>query len=409
MGYKLRREVRSVLPPGLLTAAERLLVLELADLCGDDTRECWPGSAKLAELTDLSERSIQETMSRIARKWIEIRVPLGEKNGKTVFAYSGRRTTYRFPKFPTEGTTDPGALGAMDPGASQANGAMDPEERCDVSVEKVRQIRGPSPSRISSKSNHSSLSPREELSGVATASPLDSSDLGERDGSTSSEQPKPPTPIHRLLLDAGCPEERLTDAERWITEQCQPRTFGWWRTTAGNGDLKVHVAAFLDAGPAATVCPDCNGTGETGDWMNRRACHCLWWTDPARARKSWVPMLKDMPPCDHGINGGNEKAPNGWQFCAECRGPGWVDRDVQPRTGNRGGTGGRSASVAAANQALRVAAELRDESPADRVVRNAQPPYDKYRGQEAGARISPNGYHHLTDSRHPNRDYTEKL
>ncbi len=50
MGFKLRREVRDLLPPGVLTANERLLVLELADNCRDDSddngpaREGWPAS-----------------------------------------------------------------------------------------------------------------------------------------------------------------------------------------------------------------------------------------------------------------------------------------------------------------------------------------------------------------------------
>jgi len=168
-------------------------------------------------------------------------------------------------------------------------------------------------------------------------------------------------PIHRLLLDASCPSERLTEAERWITEECQPRGLGWWRKTGDNGDLKVHVAAFLEAGPS-TSCRDCNDSGQTGDWMNPRPCDCIWWKDPAAARKAFVAQLKDFPPCDHGVAGGDMTAPNGWRHCAQCRGPGWADPNVQT-----------------ASDGFRA---MFNRSPADRVVRDAQPLYAKYKAQE---------------------------
>ncbi|MFI5938107.1 hypothetical protein [Actinoplanes sp. NPDC051494] len=149
MGYELRREVRKAIPPGLLTAGERLLVLELADICSDRTREGWPGIALLAEVTDMSDRSIQQTLNRVAKKWIELRVPLGKNaDGKPYFAFAGKRTTYRFPPLPDiDGATDEGASGATDGWPSERNGATDEREWCDRSVAMVRQMSGPSPQR----------------------------------------------------------------------------------------------------------------------------------------------------------------------------------------------------------------------------------------------------------------------
>lgn len=201
-------------------------------------------------------------------------------------------------------------------------------------------------------------------------------------------------PIHRLLLDAGCPSEKLTEAERWIADECNVQGLGWWITAGRNKTLNANVAAFLEGGPVAALCPDCDGTGETGDWMNRRSCPCLWQSDPDRARKAFIPLLKDFPPCVHGVAGGDQKAPNGWQYCSQCRGPGWVDRDVQPRTEERSHTFKRSTSTLRAEQGLAVADELDREfghgryaqrqirSPADRVVADAGPLYRKYKARE---------------------------
>jgi hypothetical protein len=48
------------------------------------------------------------------------------------------------------------------------------------------------------------------------------------------------------------------------------------------------------------------------------------------------------------------------------------------------GSGRRSTAVIRAEQALRVAADLDAQSPADRAVRNAQSLYEKYKRQENG-------------------------
>lgn len=175
MGYLVRRDVRDHLPPGLLTAAERLLVLEIADFAGETTREAWPGKGALAAATDLSDRSIQELLSRIAKKWVELRVPLGkDDNGKPYYSHRGRRTVYRIPRFDQtsdtpEGATDAGASlekGATDPGGScDESGGLE-AERCDGSVPKVRQNRGPS-SQGTLKENPSDSSPQ------APATPAD--------------------------------------------------------------------------------------------------------------------------------------------------------------------------------------------------------------------------------------------
>jgi hypothetical protein len=123
--------------------------------------------------------------------------------------------------------------------------------------------------------------------------------------------------------------------------------------------------------------------------MNPRACSCVWWKDPDEARRQFVAQLKDFPDCGHGVAGGDLKAPDGWQYCSMCRGRGWVAVNLKPRTEERAPTARRSTGVLRAEQGLRVAAKLDAE--------------------HNGAWIGPAGYHHLTDSRHPGRDYSEPL
>lgn len=98
MGFKLRREVRDLLPPGLLTARERCLVLEIADSCDDDERMGYPGVEWLANKADMPGSKVGETIASVSKKWIELRVPLGVgKDGRPFYSRPKRRTTYRFP------------------------------------------------------------------------------------------------------------------------------------------------------------------------------------------------------------------------------------------------------------------------------------------------------------------------
>ncbi|MGY3520209.1 hypothetical protein ACVMYR_28280 [Micromonospora sp. PTRAS2] len=183
MGYELRREVRAHLPQGLLTPLERLLVLEIADQCWDGTRECYPGAGLLAALIDRPERTVEETLKSIAKKWIELRVPLGtDKHGRVFYAHRKARTTFRVPPAATlraryeeiaghpwetslvaslpgaSGRKPPGKTGASDekapgksgafeeqkaPETSGASGPKAPEKDGGITPESPRESRGP--------------------------------------------------------------------------------------------------------------------------------------------------------------------------------------------------------------------------------------------------------------------------
>ncbi len=262
MGYELRREVRDALPRGLLTAAERLLILEIADNANDESRKAYPGKAKLARLTDLSERSIQEALRRLGEKWIEVRVEIGkDKRGNPVYAYRGHSVDYVFPRDLAEAYRQAQAQraaalamkDAMNPGAFK--GATDPrafeEERCDESVErcdrfgercdesgeKMRQIRTPSPHVSPQSSPH--LSP--QLDDAARKVTHLERERDEKSPMTKPNSPGYFTAAYEALAVCGV---EYAEAEQLIPRIVggQPKGAGWWRTIANNGDLAGHVA-----------------------------------------------------------------------------------------------------------------------------------------------------------------------
>ncbi len=247
MGFELRREIRDLLPAGLLTASERLLVLELADACNDKTRQGWPGAEWLADKCDIpSVKRVGEHFASVARKWFELRVEIGkDRKGQPFYATPKRRVTYRMPTRAElvachgEGVV-PEIQGVSSCKAPKIQGPKVPE----FWGAKVPKIQGPFSSVVTPQKNSSSLSPRES----SDSAPIDVDPKPEREIEEAAQNNQTGNPVHRLLLDAGCPSERLTEAERWITDECLPRGLGWWRKTAGNGDLKVHVAAFLGDG-----------------------------------------------------------------------------------------------------------------------------------------------------------------
>lgn len=98
MGYKLRREIRDWIPVGLLTPAERLVLLEIADVVNDDTRIGYPGMGDLVAMTGFPEKTVSACLRRLSSKGIEVRVQIGKKcDGQPLFATKGHRTTYRIP------------------------------------------------------------------------------------------------------------------------------------------------------------------------------------------------------------------------------------------------------------------------------------------------------------------------
>ncbi|MCC5580613.1 helix-turn-helix domain-containing protein [Microtetraspora sp. AC03309] len=97
VGIRLVAEVLDNAPMDL-TPAERLMLVALAEDARDETRVCWPGMDKLVRRTGLQPDSIRRVFQRLAKRGLEVRVPIGkDKQGRPIFAREHVQTNYRLP------------------------------------------------------------------------------------------------------------------------------------------------------------------------------------------------------------------------------------------------------------------------------------------------------------------------
>jgi hypothetical protein len=91
------RAMLAALPPGV-TQAERNVLTALA-LHADDDGRCWPGGKTLEAETGLSARGLQDAFARLAKRGLEVRVPVVPgASGRGAFSGPGRRREFRLPK-----------------------------------------------------------------------------------------------------------------------------------------------------------------------------------------------------------------------------------------------------------------------------------------------------------------------
>lgn len=251
MGYKLRREVRDHLPAGLLTGGERCLVLELADWCNDDTREGWPGVEWLADAADVPESKVGEMFARIARKWVELRVPLGfGKDGRPFYARSGQRTVYRFPTLaaPANEVTQNGGPSRIEapqngvPEAPQNRGAEAPQN----GGARYPKTGGPSP-QGSPQRTSSSLSSGDGPPSALAETETEGRERDELDQDSETYNAALAHP--RRLLAEQCGITDTDEADMLIgniEDHEQVRSPGFWVTVGNNGTLPGLVGAAQD-------------------------------------------------------------------------------------------------------------------------------------------------------------------
>lgn len=350
MGFKLRREVRDLLPKGLLTDKEARLILELADNCDDDTREGWPGVEWLADKADIpNSKRVGEFFASIAKKWVELRVPLGviksgPKSGQSFYSHAGERTTYRFPsrsdlearsplKVPAKRGPSkvPPTAGPKVPAEGGPKGPPNAEKRSP-------QRRDPSPHITPQRDSSSLSSGADRLSAPA---PL-VSDEQERDESFS-QKPEPLDPRRRLIAKRGFVGDEIDFVQGFIESANRIDTDGWYFTADRNGSLdnwcaQARKAMERGTGAGDTPCLRCNGTGKhLADTMYGTTevdCQCQWQATERcpihmgnkalACAGCWGDVKSGMDP----YRGRERERPGGWYDV--------YHRDRQPRSGQRG-------------------------------------------------------------------------
>jgi len=245
MGFKLRREVRDLIPPGLLTARERCLVLEIADACDDDNRSGYPGAERLAERADMPASKVGDMLAKIAAKWVELRVPLGVgKDGRLYYSRPRKCTTYKFPsadelveagkkarakaaeKAPQDGGPSKKAPRNGAPEAPESGGPEAPQN----GVTRPPETGGPSPYRTPYVSPKKIPSPEREMpakqaSQRQTADEAGFEILKTRYGYNTAEAQHLISVLHRRY--------GIFSAE-------------WWHTAHRNGSLSERITEVIE-------------------------------------------------------------------------------------------------------------------------------------------------------------------
>lgn len=104
-----------------LTAAERLVLLLVAERAKDETRRMlsFRGDRRddgtkitltelLADRAGQTPRGLNDTLQRLARRGLEVRVPIGTDSlGRIVFARKGHAIDYHLPELPASITLPP--------------------------------------------------------------------------------------------------------------------------------------------------------------------------------------------------------------------------------------------------------------------------------------------------------------
>ncbi len=89
--------------PETLNPTERLTLVAIAESCRTETRSTfyragWDAD-ELARRVGVNAESLTKVFRSLAAKGCEVRVPHAFKNGKPVFAFKGKQTTFKLPQF----------------------------------------------------------------------------------------------------------------------------------------------------------------------------------------------------------------------------------------------------------------------------------------------------------------------
>src|SRR5437879_4337068 len=91
-----------------LTAAERVVLLVIAERANETTRKVWrhkiddvSASERIREVAGMSKQNLTKVFNRLAARGLEVRVQVGTTDaGKPVFAHKGHATDFRLPELP---------------------------------------------------------------------------------------------------------------------------------------------------------------------------------------------------------------------------------------------------------------------------------------------------------------------
>lgn len=286
MGYKLRRWLALILPPGT-SFGERLVALEIADQVNDDTRV---GTA--VDLEDVARRTglanakqVGAALGKLATRGLELRIAIGERHdGKPVFSYPGRKTNYRVPTAteldlekipPTRDHTTP-----MVPSARDLNGP--------VSAGPLTE-NGPATTDEWSRGDGRMVpSPRDPAPQYSSKNPQKQQQRAPRKSAGAQQR----LPQHIMIIQEhtdATDDEAQAVAQLVADEKAPTNLPGFLRRLADDGELP--------------------------DWLAR-----VRQTNARAGRSEFVARIQNEPDCEHGVAGGHiPYPPTGWVACPHER------------------------------------------------------------------------------------------
>lgn len=289
MSIGLIVEVLDHAPP-TLTSGERLVLVVIAEWANDKTREArqtnnW-NLDTICHRAGIKRAGLKSVLQGLAKKGLEVRVPVKEVGGNPVYAFEGTAMTFRVPKFDQRGGQGlPSERGGHST-PTESRGDATASERGGCGISEGWSQPPPSPQGSPLKKNPSSLSPAEDAEPAAVADPVPRT---ERENGEASQQPEPQDPIAAMLVEAGCPEDRTDEIRDWVIQSNGVNGFGWWHTVHRNRHLAIHVAEALNAlndsnsGGKPAWCGQCaeRTRQRTTEWMGNTSisrcpdCHPL--------------------------------------------------------------------------------------------------------------------------------------
>src|SRR5690606_31466473 len=244
VGYELYRHVLNHAPADL-SKEERLLLLAIADDANERTRLSRPGVGLLEHWTGMDAQAIKRALRKLASRGWEIRVPLARRgDGSPVYAFRGRRSTYRVPVFPPR--TDPpmgvagdlqtARMGVASEHQSGANGGHSCTEWGSLVNEMGVTSDPPSP-----HSPHYSSSARARETTPDPSGPREEEEEKKNKNKKTTETPR--TPL-QIILDAtdATPTEADTLLGHLTRHHHISNLPAWLTTAATNGTLTQHLA-----------------------------------------------------------------------------------------------------------------------------------------------------------------------
>ncbi len=267
MAVSLISEVMAFVTGSDLAPTERFVLVAIAEQANAKTRQAWQESGNggrrrwnLAEAVGLSPTGLRDVLQRLAKRGLEVRVPLSkDSKGRVVYAVHGRQTTYRLPGFPRrDGDAWPSPYG--DGGALPPDGEPSP----------YGDGQAPPPD--------------------GQPSPPDGQPSPYPSVSRQSPNSNAREPRHIVMDNTDAKSSEADAVVARISNEVKPRSLGGFLThLAKSGELQQWVAEARAAGVKADLAE-------------------------ANARR------QAKPECGHGVAGGDQLHPtSGEPWCPQCR------------------------------------------------------------------------------------------